>query len=61
MTDIDKQVKDQIGLYVDYCRSAAKHDEWEAYYKATAHALFYHIQEIRSTGVYKPFGRVTCK
>jgi hypothetical protein len=47
---IEELINLEVDLYVQYCRAAAKHDEWEEHNRMVAHTLFYHIQEMRSTG-----------
>lgn len=47
---IEELINLEVDLYVQYCRAAARHDEWEEYHKMVAHTLFYHIQEMRATG-----------
>jgi len=47
---VDKLINQEVELYVNYCRAASKHDEWEKHYRMAAHVIFYHIQEMRTTG-----------
>lgn len=58
MVDLNTQINREVKLYVNYCRAAAKHDEWEDHYRMAAHAIFYHIQEMRATGQVSTFGYV---
>jgi hypothetical protein len=44
---IEDLINLEVDLYVQYCRAAAQHDEWEQYHRMAAHTLFYHIQEMR--------------
>jgi hypothetical protein len=59
MDDISAQIDDEVALYVGYCRHASLHDEDEEIYKRMAHKVFYHIQELRSTGKLSILGKVT--
>jgi hypothetical protein len=54
---LDEQIDMEIKLYVSCCRSAAKHDIFENLYLRMAHVIFYHIQEMRSTGKQIPWIR----
>lgn len=46
---VDELIDTEVRMYVEYCEKAATHDVMEAFYRAAAHNLFYHIQELRST------------
>lgn len=48
--DVNCLIRVEVDLYVNYCRLASEHDEMEEMYRALAHKIFYHIQEMRSTG-----------
>jgi hypothetical protein len=50
MTDVSEQIDIEIALYVSCCRSASLHDGYEQIHKTLARIIFYHIQEMRSTG-----------
>lgn len=58
MVDLSQQINQEIQLYVNYCRAAARHDEFEEVNKRAAHKLFYHIQEMRTTGQATPLSSV---
>ena len=51
---IDDQIAAEVAKYVKLCRSAAKHNSDQYEYRNMAHIVFYHIQELRSTGVPTP-------
>ena len=57
--DVDELIELEVGLYVHYCRLACRRDEFELMYRKLAHKLFYHIQELRSTGQPSALGQVT--
>lgn len=50
MVNVEDLIELEVGMYVDYCRLAANKDEHEQEYRRLARILFYHIQEMRSTG-----------
>lgn len=50
MKTVSELINDEVRLYVGFCQAAALHDEKEAAYRAAAHVIFYHIQEMRTTG-----------
>ncbi len=56
---LDEQIAEEVELYVGYCRKINEHDEFEPTYRAMAHKIFYHIQELRSTGKPSPLGQIT--
>lgn len=43
-------INKEVAMYVEFCRLASQHDAHEQQYRDLAHMLFYHIQEMRSTG-----------
>ena len=47
---VDELIAKEVNMYVVYCRKAAEHDEHEHLYRQLAHAIFYHIEEMRTTG-----------
>lgn len=57
--NVEEAIASEVDLYVGYCQKAADHDQYEQHYKALAHKLFYHIQEMRSTNQGAIFGKVT--
>lgn len=59
--DIDELIASYVQYYVSLCELAAKHDEMEYLNKMTAHAVFYHIQELRSTRIPRHFGKFITK
>ena len=59
MVDLETLIELEVGMYVNYCRLACQHDEFEQQYRNMAHRLFYHIQEMRSTGQPSILGKVT--
>ena len=48
--NVQELINAEVDLYVQFCSLAALHDDKEVEYKQSAHVLFYHIQEMRSTG-----------
>jgi hypothetical protein len=54
---VDEQIAKEFILYVEYCRKASLHDEFEDGYRAMAHKIFYHIQELKSTRVCSPLDK----
>ena len=50
MKSVEDLINAEVKMYVNYCQLAAKHDSQEQWYKTAAHMIFYHIQEMRSTG-----------
>lgn len=48
-SSVDDFVELEVNMYLGCCRLAAKHDDMEGYYRAVAHRIFYHIQELRTT------------
>jgi hypothetical protein len=57
--DVDELIAFEIKLYVEYCEKASDHDFMEGVYRAAAHNLFYHIQELKSTRKLTTWGRFT--
>lgn len=57
MSILDEQITKEVNMYVRYCELAAKHEADEALYLKAAHAVFYHIQEMRQTGQPTILGR----
>jgi hypothetical protein len=56
---VDELIDTEVKLYVTFCEKASKHDALEGFYKSVAHNLFYHIQELRSTGRSSALGKFT--
>jgi hypothetical protein len=54
---LEEAIRAEQLMYVRYCEEAARHDNFEGYYRAHAHHIFYHIQEMRSTGEVTPLAR----
>jgi hypothetical protein len=50
MVSVNELIALEINMYVGYCQKAAEHDENEYLYRKLAHVVFYHIQELRTTG-----------
>lgn len=61
MNDLDSLIEMEVGMYVNYCRLACLRDEFEGAYRNMAHKIFYHIQEMRSTGQPSILGKVTIR
>ena len=57
---VDEQIAEEFVLYIEYCRKASLHDEFESQYRATAHKIFYHLQELKSTRTCSPLGEAVC-
>lgn len=53
---VHEAIELEVKLYVGYCELAAKHEPDEYIYRLMAHAVFYHILELRSTNRYSPLG-----
>lgn len=56
---VDELIDIEVKMYVEYCERASTHDFMEPMYRAAAHNLFYHIQELRSTRKVTTWGKVT--
>jgi hypothetical protein len=50
MVSVDELIDSEVKMYLGFCNAAAQHDEQEVLYRQLAHVVFYHIQEMRSTG-----------
>ncbi len=47
--DVQQLIDTEVHMYVTCCELAARHEQDEIFYRQIAHALFYHIQEMKST------------
>ncbi len=54
---LEETIRAECLMYVRYCELAAQHDELEHFHRMIAHNIFYHIEEMRSTGQVTPMGR----
>lgn len=55
--NVDELIAQYVQYYVSLCQLAAQHDEMEHLNKLTAHRVFYHIQELRSTRIPRHLGQ----
>jgi hypothetical protein len=46
---IDELITKEADMYLQLCRNAAQHDDQEFLWRMLAHAVFYHLQELRTT------------
>jgi hypothetical protein len=47
---VDNIIAEEVNMYVRYCELAAEHEPDEKLHRQLAHVIFYHIQELRTTG-----------
>jgi hypothetical protein len=53
--NLDDQINAEVNKYVHLCERASRHNPGdEDEYREMAHTVFYHIQELRSTGKPSP-------
>lgn len=47
---VEELIAKEVGMYLQFCCNAAKHDEQEFLWRQLAHVTFYHLQELKTTG-----------